>query len=183
MPTEFPEYATLDHFPDYRFHRDGVVTSCRVRGSKVGRKSDVWLEVKSHGNSRRQYLYVTLRTPDGKKTMRVNVLILWAFSGSRPEGMEAAHKDGNRLNNRIENLVWKTHQQNIADKVAHGTQLRGSDIVGSKLVESQVLEIKSLVASGSPKSHVASRFGVSDSLVRLIVKGKRWSHLELANAN
>lgn len=49
----------------------------------------------------------------------VHRLVLAAFRGECPEGMESLHGDGNRQNNRIENLRWGTHAENTADQIRH----------------------------------------------------------------
>lgn len=51
----------------------------------------------------------------------VHRLVLLAFVGPAPDGMECCHCDGNAANNRIENLRWDTHLENMRDLVRHGT--------------------------------------------------------------
>jgi hypothetical protein len=58
---------------------------------------------------------------DGKqRTRRVHVLVMLAFRGPAPAGMEIRHLDGDKLNPRLGNLEYGTHQQNGMDTVAHG---------------------------------------------------------------
>src|SRR4051794_38956740 len=40
------------------------------------------------------------------KRRLVHHLVLEAFVGQRPNGCEAAHLNGDRLDNRLENLIW-----------------------------------------------------------------------------
>lgn len=170
-------FAALAEFPGYRFGSMGTVESRWIRGSKNSRLGENWREVKARENKIRKYLYVTLKTPEGRKHMRVNVLILWAFTGSRPEGLEATHKDGNRLDNRLDNLEWKTHASNIADKFEHGTMVMGEQVWNAKLKEFQIPEIKALASNGNSSRFIASQYGVSDTLIRKILKGERWCHV------
>lgn len=59
---------------------------------------------------------------DGKKKYYyVHVLVLDAFVGPRPKGMEACHNDGDGTNNKLSNLRWDTHKANIQDSISHGT--------------------------------------------------------------
>lgn len=51
----------------------------------------------------------------------VHRLVLAAFVGSCPDGMEVRHLDGNPGNNTVENLAYGTHSENEMDKVLHGT--------------------------------------------------------------
>lgn len=61
----------------------------------------------------------------GKSTRAtVHRLVLEAFVGKRPEGMECCHGDGDRANNSLSNLRWDTNAANVADKVKHGTNSR-----------------------------------------------------------
>lgn len=73
-------------------------------------------------------------------------------------------------------LSWKTHTENMADKVAHGTAPRGENNHFAKLTEAQVREIRSL-RSKMPQTEVAKSFGVSQSLISLIQNGKNWASL------
>lgn len=67
------------------------------------------------------YLRLELVGKDGKRLSRsVHRLVLEAFVGPRPEGMQAAHRNGIVTDNRVSNLYWATVQQNAADRIAHG---------------------------------------------------------------
>lgn len=67
-------------------------------------------------------------TRDGHgQTRRVHGLVLEAFVGPRPDGMEACHSDGNCRNNHVSNLRWGTHAENMEDRVRHGVYARSGD--------------------------------------------------------
>lgn len=51
---------------------------------------------------------------------QVHVLIALTFLGSRPEGLEIRHLDGNNFNNRLDNLAYGTHSENQLDTVRLG---------------------------------------------------------------
>lgn len=73
------------------------------------------------GPHRSGHLWVELCRPGVKKTRQVHQLVLEAFVGPKPPGMEGCHYDGNPQNNRIENLRWDTRAGNLADAIRHGT--------------------------------------------------------------
>lgn len=73
------------------------------------------------------YLYVTLGYGN-RRTRTVHSLVLRAFHGPRPEGVEARHLDGNQLNNSAVNLTWGTHSENLRDTVKHGTNVNTNKI-------------------------------------------------------
>lgn len=56
----------------------------------------------------------------GRTTRYVHQLVLEAFVGPRPPGMECCHNNGNGLDNRPENLRWDTSSSNKLDLTRHG---------------------------------------------------------------
>ena len=56
-----------------------------------------------------------------KKGFFVHTLVAMAFYGERPDGTECCHWDGNPRNNRVENLRWASHADNMRDLIRHGT--------------------------------------------------------------
>lgn len=51
----------------------------------------------------------------------VHRLVLEAFVGPCPDGMEGCHNNGKAYDNRLENLRWDTRSSNNLDKNIHGT--------------------------------------------------------------
>ena len=49
----------------------------------------------------------------------VHHLVMRAFAGKTPSGLEICHNDGNRKNNRFDNLRFDTHWSNNFDKERH----------------------------------------------------------------
>lgn len=71
------------------------------------------------------YRYVGLAKDGHTTKVNVHTLVLRAFVGPRPEGMQCLHDDGDRTNPRLSNLKWGTQAENMQDKVRHGTHARG----------------------------------------------------------
>lgn len=67
---------------------------------------------------------------DGRRiTSRVHVVVLEAFVGPRPEGLEGCHNDGDHTNNVPSNLRWDTSSSNSYDSVRHGTHPESKKLV------------------------------------------------------
>jgi hypothetical protein len=60
-------------------------------------------------------------------TVFVHKLILLAFVGPCPDGMECCHNNGIASDNRLENLRWDTHKNNNADRKRHGNYKKGKE--------------------------------------------------------
>lgn len=105
-------------------------------------------------------------------TTYIHRLVCEAFHGPS-NGRDVAHWDGGRTNNHASNLRWATREENMADKVRHGTQPRGDDLWFTKVTNEAVDAMRNDVL----KTHHewASELGVSVSLIGLIKSGKRRS--------
>lgn len=69
---------------------------------------------------------VVCLSKDGKRTIKaIHRVVLEAFRGPCPEGMEACHNDGNPENNNLSNLRWDTPKANAADREYQGRTAKG----------------------------------------------------------
>jgi hypothetical protein len=111
----------------------------------------------------------------GKRCGRtVHSLVLEAFVGPRPSGMEVCHLDGSRSNNRLGNLRWDTRKANHADKLGHDTHLRGERASNSKLTSQDVLSIRK---DKRPQRIIAAQYGISRPTVSEIQNKRKWAWL------
>ena len=132
------------------------------------------------GRSPKGYLSVGLYKDKSLKGFRVSRLVLAAFVGPCPTGMEAAHNNGDERDDRLDNLRWDTHLNNCADKKLHGTNKAPSFGEGnhaSKLTDESVALIRKLALSGVQQKDLARQFGVNRSTMSFAVRGKTWKHV------
>lgn len=121
---------------------------------------------KEGGRSNTQYIYRTVHT-----------LVLSIWGPTRPKGMECNHKNGNRLDNRIENLEWVTTLENIRHSITVlKKDMRGSKHPSAKITEQDVFKMKELRALGYSYEKIARQFNLGRSQTTRIIKGKKWSH-------
>jgi hypothetical protein len=108
----------------------------------------------------------------------VHIVVLEAFRGPRPAGLEGCHNDGNCLNNFVSNLRWDTHESNIADARKHGS-FRGERNPRSKLVEADIPVIFRLSSEGRSQPEIGNLFGVCHVVIGNILRRKLWSHVDV----
>ena len=102
-----------------------------------------------------------------------------AYKGAIPEKMCVCHTCDNGLCINPDHLFLASQAENIADRQQKNRQAKGSAVGISKLMESQVEEIRDLLAEGKLTTRqIAEKFGVYSSLISSINTGKIWSHVE-----
>jgi hypothetical protein len=151
-------------YPNHRITRSGVCWS---------KESGKWRRLNWVG---RGYPIVGLCRKSKQTLFFVHRLLLLAFVGPCPEGMECRHLDGDKRNCRLPNLCWGTKQENNGlDKRAHGTASVGERNGNVRLTEEKVRRIRALWRTGRfvPRE-LGERFGVHKDTIRQIVKGKTW---------
>lgn len=120
------------------------------------------------------YFFVGLTDRSGRtKKQAVHRLVLLAFVGPCPKGYQACHADGDRTNARVENLRWDSVSANAADRIAHGTQVRGEQSPQAKLTSDQVDEIRQRSESSLA---LAAVYGVASSTIRAVRLRQNWAH-------
>lgn len=150
----------------YEVSIEGQVRSWK--NGKWGRRVEPRLLTPSLGNA--GYLRVNV----DMEARLIHHLVLIAHVGPRPEGSEAAHFNGDRLDNRLDNLRWATPKENGEDNarlaVSKG-ELHGLH----KLTDDAVRQIRK-----HEKSYrlLAEDYGVSIATIQRVIKWKGWTHVQ-----
>lgn len=114
---------------------------------------------------------------DGKKRL-VHILACERHHGPRPEGMEVRHLCGKASCFNGAHLRWGTKLENAADRLVHGTDLRGEQHPSAKLTESEVLEIRRRFAEGGvTRQALADEYGVTPRTIGYIISRRIWRHI------
>ena len=120
------------------------------------------------------YPRVVLCLEGQKQRFTVHRLVLLAFKGPRPDGLQSLHGDGNPANCSLANLRYGTQQQNAEDARKHGTLYRGERHHKAKLTES---DIRSIRGDSRSSTVVAQDFGINRNNVDFVRKGLTWRHV------
>lgn len=173
---ETEEWADISWAPTYQVSTLGRVRSKGTGGrrSRVLATSTCW----------QGYHRVCVRA-NGKVYGRpVHRLVIETFRGPCPPGMECDHRDGDHTNNRLSNLEWVTHSENMR-RARNGPNAAtwygvspGTLHWNCKITPDIVRDIRRRVASGEMQKDVARHHGITRASVCLIVNRKNWRHLE-----
>jgi hypothetical protein len=113
------------------------------------------------------------------KTRRAHRVVCELVNGPPPtDKHQAAHLCGRGHLGCVSprHLAWKTGHENQADRLAHGTDIRGEKNGAAVLTADQALEISKLKGA-EKQAQTAARYGVSQSTVSQIQRGDNWTHI------
>lgn len=163
-------FRPVPDWPGYRVNPLGTVQSCRTNGGKLGPQ---W-KAKVLRRDRDGYLKCRLHRRGEEYFVGAHTLVLLAFVGPRPEGMEGCHNDGDPGNNRLDNLRWDTPRGNQADRDRHGRTATGERNGRAKLTAGEVALARKLRARGLSLRRIGRLLGINKSQVGKIVSVTNW---------
>ena len=181
MNHEHLELKPIPDFEGYCADRNGGIWSCLSTGNR--KKFNNTYHRLHPGIDRRggktQYY---LRKGNRSHNFNGGNLVLKAFVGIPPRGMQCCHGILGGTIDCLENLKWGTAKENWADKFRDGTAVFGEKHSRHKLNELQVRIIRRSATrygrNGISYKDLASIFGVSDLAVGLIMRGHNWKQCQ-----
>lgn len=111
-----------------------------------------------------------------KKCYRAHRVVCELAYGPAPSPeLQAAHSCGvrNCVNHR--HLRWATPVENSADRIVHGTTIRGSKVKWAVLKESDIPAIWARRQSGESALKIARALGVKRSTIKNVLYGQTWA--------
>lgn len=115
------------------------------------------------------YKMVVITIANKKHYRNVHRIIAAVFLPNPNNYREVNHKDGNKLNNSVDNLEWVTTRQNQLHAITSG--LRPT----LKLDFVKAQEIRKLYATRKyTQVQIAELFGVKKTQIGYIIQNKRW---------
>lgn len=105
--------------------------------------------------------HVSVVLEHGGQGRPVHQLVMKAFMGEPPKGMEILHRNGDPTDNRLCNLHYGTRTENILDTYQHNGRWRKLTIVDVK-------EIRNALQHGACGADLARQYGVSPATISSI---------------
>lgn len=125
------------------------------------------------------YPALTLRKGGKGYRRAVHRLVALAFIPNPDGKPQVNHKNGDKTDNRAENLEWVTGSENCRHALAEELyqMARGEQRASAKLTEDNVREIRALARSGMFHRDIAAQFGVGRKAITKVVNFQRWKHV------
>jgi len=123
------------------------------------------------------YIQASLSRCGKAKLFMVHSLVLAAFVGPRPRGMEACHNNGVRTDCSLANLRYDTRRGNNADKWKHGTAVIGEKCHTAKLTEADVRAMRAEWASGADCATLGRKYGITTPNAWRACNRISWRHV------
>lgn len=127
------------------------------------------------------YFCVSLNKEGKRNEYLLHRLIAIAFIPNPLNLPEVNHKDGNKLNNNIDNLEWCTHKENVIHAFNIGLNKGhfGENHGLSVLTESKVLAIRRLyrINPKFSRNNIAKKLNVKNACIGKIINRKSWKHI------
>lgn len=127
-----------------------------------------------------KYLCVSLSKDNKQKFLAIHRLVAISFLGLH-EKLTVNHIDGNKENNRLENLEWISIEENLKHSWKSGLRdhldTKG-DLNGNKsLTGEQVIEIRRRLDNGETQYKLHKEYGVSKYCIHAIHRRRTWTHI------
>ena len=119
------------------------------------------------------YLQVALSKYCKPKRKGIHNLVMEAFIGVRPQGYEVNHIDEDKTNNKLENLEYVTHQQNVQH--GFGNKKRSESNTNNPLISKGVMQFDGdrCIAIFPSQAEAKRQTGISQTHISMCCLGKR----------
>jgi hypothetical protein len=144
---------------------------------KVGNPDECWNWTGHIGKGR----YGHIRKYGRNGQMIVASRASWVINfGEIPEGLEVLHKCDNTRCVNPGHLFLGTQLDNVQDMIAKGrdNKARGDRNPNAKLNIESVKTIRAMFSTGITRKEIATKFNVSYSLIKQIIRREGWKYVE-----
>lgn len=146
--------------------------------SSYGRIRNINGYIRKIQTDKKGYSVISIRNYLGiRKTLKIHRLVAIMFLDNPKNLPQINHKDGNKKNNKVDNLEWCNNSYNQKHAFLNNLQInKGSKNPRSKLSEENVIEIRK---NGKYDTYlnISKKYKVSKSTIYSILNNKNWKNL------
>lgn len=159
------EYKDMKEDSRYEISKLGIVRNKQTK------------KIKSQYVSSTGYYMISISRNNKSNPYRVHRLIANNYMENPENKPSINHKDGNKLNNCIDNLEWCSHQENMTHAFKTGLANNTGENNGMAKINIEIARnIKKMLRAKISQQKIADSFGISRSLVLGINTGRLWKH-------
>ena len=125
------------------------------------------------------YLTIVLQKNATRKMVLVHRLVAEHFIDNTESKAQINHINGIKTDNRVENLEWVSHRENLNHAIKNNLTLKGEENRNSKLKDVDVIKIHSLLQKGTATKELSETYNISYSTIYGIRTNIYWKHLNL----
>lgn len=165
------EFKQIHNHPNYLCDKLGNIYTKGPRGNSA--RADGSIRLLKPYKKKTGYLAVKF----GTKHHHVHRLILSTWT--EPSELDCNHINGNKADNRLENLEWATRSENMIHSV-HVLGKKpgfGEDSYCNKLTNDDVAEIRSLRSLGWTFQRIAEKYNMNRSWIYRVATKESWKHV------
>lgn len=159
-------WKIINNYPDYKISNLGNVVSLKSKKEKL--LNPVVLKI--------GYKRVILRHNKKSKQLYVHRLVAEHFLKREKNHECVNHRDGNKLNNNVNNLEWCTRSEN--NKHAWDNDLNSKE-KRCKLKRNDVDKVRGLSALGLNGMQISKALNLPKTPIYWIIQGKTWGWYKL----
>lgn len=158
------------------------------RGNVFSWANDTCLLLKQYVNKKDLFPRVSFCVNYKRKTWSVPVLVYTTFHGKVPAGLKVTHINGNKSDNRLENLTLTTHKE-ICNRMPHRINIAEKNAVALTLIDMETNEEKSfasvtgasvLMGFGKPTVSIYISNAVKKGLDYITLNGRQYKFIKAA---
>lgn len=138
------------------------------------------------------YMAVVLAKNGSRKTIKIARLVAMTWLPNPNGFLVVNHLNGNKQDDRVENLEWCTHSRNNKHawdaglkqpiSVERKAAMRQLGLASRKLSIEQVEEVKKLASNGWLQRDIGAHFGVCQSVISRLLAGDTYRKSDPVNA-
>jgi hypothetical protein len=162
-------WKDIEEFPKYQVSSLGRIRSLKFKESRF-----ILSQLGKNG-----YYFVCFYIRGKPKVRDIHRLVALHFVPNPYNKGQVNHINGDKTDNRAENLEWLTPSENQQHSIRTGLRNdRGEASVNSKLTEAQVLDMRKMYQEEDiTYLDLSKRFSVHRDYVGLVIRKERWAHI------